>query len=86
MGWPTDHEGTARGIHSQVLSGQTANDAHLSVRFLVDLLERVVLALEPQHHDSAAVGTDENEISVVSYASHPLVEDYPTDGTVSGRG
>lgn len=86
MGGTTDHEGAARGIHSQVLSGQTANDAHLSERFLVDLLERVVLALEPQHHDSAAVGADENEVGVVSYVSHPFGEEYPTGGTVSGRG
>ena len=82
----TDHESAARGFHSQVLSGQAANDTHLSERFLVDLLERVVLALEPQHHDSAAVGADENEVRVISYALRSFGEEYPIGGTASGRG
>ena len=76
----TDHEGATGGIHRQVLSGQTANHAHLSEGLLVDFLEGVRFAVEPQHHDTSAVRADENEIRVVSYALLKWIGLYRTDG------
>ena len=76
----TDHEGTTGGIHRQVLSGQTANHAHLSEGLLVDFLKGICFAVEPQYHDASAVRADENEIRVVSYALLKWIGMYLTDG------
>lgn len=65
----TDHEGATGGIHRQVLSGQTANHAHLSEGLLMDLLEHVLLAVELENDHTSAVGSNDDEINIIACVS-----------------